>query len=95
MHCLLSSTVETELRPGIIEVANGDMAVIWASECKKMVAVGSFLILRSPCRHLRTALWSFYSLIDMGIDGGARHFGPVPSLPWQLGHVRLISFSHI
>jgi hypothetical protein len=23
---------------------------------------------------------------------GACHFGPLPSLPWPLGHVRLISF---
>ena len=24
--------------------------------------------------------------------GGACHFGPLPPLPWSLGHVRLISF---
>jgi hypothetical protein len=35
--------------------------------------------------------WKLFFWAALPEHGGACHFGPLPSLPWPLGHVRLIS----
>jgi len=64
--------------------------------CKYNIIKGSYslVILLSRGFHVGPLLcgWKLFFWAALSEHGGACHFGPLPSLPWPLGHVRQSSY---